>query len=147
MKIVMPWWFFLLTYLTHVDPVLEQPFLEARLRWLPNIAYVREVRFCSDYTECYRVNDSGGGVFEADTRSIILSSDPVDCPVPRDKQIALLLEHEYGHALGLGHKDKGIMRLGWVDAGDDPTDQDREDVDRLPPAVDRWRVSTSISLF
>jgi hypothetical protein len=109
----------------NVAPDLREVYCQAVYAWAPYLADVRQVKWCSP-GEC---TGMGGGVFHMDTR--VISIDP-QWPF-KGNELLLTLEHEYGHALGLGHRSvNSIMKPGWEPPmAKGPTAQDFEEVDRI----------------
>jgi len=71
----------------------------------------------------------GGAIFRSDTRTIAV--DP-QWPFKGDG-LVLTIEHEYGHALGLPHRQgNSIMKPGWdPPLASGPTEDDFRDLERL----------------
>jgi len=117
---------------------LQQVYCQAVYAWAPYQAHVRQVKWCSP-GEC---TGMGGGVFHMDTR--VISIDPQWHF--KDNELLLTLEHEYGHALGLGHRSgNSIMKSGWdPPLATGPTEQDLQEVGRIRREVGMNAVGTPL---
>jgi len=113
--------------MANVAPGLQLLYCQAVHAWAPYWAEVRGVKWCEP-EEC---TDMGGAMFHADSR--VIAIDP-DWPF-NGNELLLTIEHEYGHALGLQHKQaNSIMKPGWDPPfASGPTEEDFRELRRMHP--------------
>lgn len=105
----------------------------AYVAWAPAIPEAQVIRWCA-IEDCPRIDGYGGGIYDVQSKTVILSRNRVDQMfmkpedwgrLTRSQEVYLLLVHELGHSMGLDHSPHGVMRQGWDEITFFPDETDR----------------------